>query len=224
MRHAAALDHEGRAMTRLRLATVLATATLAWLLGGCDTADPAGDRTPTTGSSTSPSTAAGGTPLSPTTEAVALTCSDVGRASVSAPVHPYNLNGQAGLHFIDGLWSGPGGLSVAVQVPCAVGELVPGAGPSAVVALMSMTAGTTGRNWSLAICRVQSGDVFCSAVTHFDDREPVESIAVGGGDVTVVYLTRTPDVAGVGLNIRRTAIYRVAGDALHEVSHTDVSL
>jgi hypothetical protein len=216
MRHPAILDHEGCAMTRLRLATVLATVTLACTLGGCDFPDPAGDRTPTTGAST--------LDTSPSAAAVALTCSDVGNASVYAPVHPYNLNGEAGLHFIDGLWSGPGGRSVAVQAPCAVGELVPGAGPSAVVALMSMTAGTTGRYWSLAICRVQSGDVFCSVVTHFDDREPVESITIGGGDVTVVYLTRTPDVAGVGLDIRRTAIYRVGGDALHEVSHTDVSL
>jgi hypothetical protein len=145
-------------------------------------------------------------------------------ASVYAPYSPYNLAGEDGLDLVDGVWTGPRGLTVALQAPCAVGELVAGAGPTAVVAFMSMTPGTTGRYWAMASCRPDGGHVYCSPVLELNDREPIESIAVADRRITLVYLTRTPDVPLAGLNIRRTAIYVWGGDTVHEVSHTDVGL
>jgi hypothetical protein len=145
-------------------------------------------------------------------------------ASVYAPYSPYNLAGEGGLDLVDGVWTGPGGLSVAVQAPCAVGELVAGAGPTAVVAFMSMTAGTTGRYWAMATCRPDGGHVYCSPMLRLDDREPIESIAIADRRITLVYLTRRSTDPPVALTIRRTAVYVVGGDTVHEVSHTDVAL
>ena len=216
-------------MTRLRLATITTAALFSVaLLSACDPGGgPAGDPTPGPSvATTTPVATPGATPgATPTTAApAALACADVRNASVYARVAPYNMLGEGGLPFTDGLWTGPGGLTVAVQAPCAVGELVPGSGPTAVVALMSMTAGTTGRNWAVATCRPDRGHVYCSPMTLYEDREPVEAISISGSDITVVYLTRTPDVPPAGVNIRRTTVYRIAGDHFVEVRHSDAAL
>ena len=217
-------------MTRTRgLSAVIA---LALLVGGCDPVPSGGGTSPAIAEPTSagpaatsgPPPATAGPPPATSAAPAALSCASVRSASVYARYNPYNLAGEDGLDLVDGVWTGPGGLSVAVQAPCAVGELVAGAGPAAVVAFLSMTAGTTGRYWAMASCRPDGGHVYCSPVLQLDDREPIESIAIADRRITLVYLTRTPDVPPVGLNIRRTAIYVWGGDTVHEVSHTDAGL
>ena len=84
------------------------------------------------------------------------------------------------------------------------------------------TPGTTGRYWSLVMCKRQGGGVLCGVVKNFDDREPVQSITIHDETAIVGYLTRTPDVPLAGINLQRTVVYQFAGNALHELSHSDM--
>ncbi|MEV6526717.1 hypothetical protein AB0M43_32770 [Longispora sp. NPDC051575] len=198
------------------------------LLAGCDDAPakpaPGASTVPTIAPATAPvATAAPSKPAPATTGAPApagasVTCAEVRGAKVRGSKAPYTA---AGVPLVDGHWSGPDGLTFAVQAPCATGNLDPHGGLSTLGTIMSSTSGTTGRFWGLMLCKREAGAPVCSVLVQLGDREPVQSVAIGGQKATVVYLTRTPDVPAAGLNLRRTAVYQFGGNTLLELSHTD---
>jgi hypothetical protein len=59
------------------------------------------------------------------------------------------------------------------------------------------------------------------AVTDLGDRNPVQSISIAGQKATVVYLTRTDGSPMAVVNVKRTAVYKLAGSHFTELSHTD---
>ena len=88
--------------------------------------------------------------------------------------------------------------------------------------VVKITAGGTGRFYTLvAWLSNNSGVPQLAASKALGDRNPVESITIAGNQATVVYLTRTPDVPLAGLNLRRTAIFRLTDTGLTELSHVD---
>ncbi|MGY0230590.1 hypothetical protein [Longispora urticae] len=195
-------------------AAALVTAVAATgLLAGCADA-PA---KPAPGASTVQTTAPAATGA-PTPAGSSVTCAEVRGAKVRGTKPPY---AAAGVPLVDGQWSGPDGLTFAVQAPCATGNLDPHGGLSTLATIMSSTSGTTGRFWGLMLCKREAGAPVCSVLVQLADREPVQSVAIGGQKATVVYLTRTPDVPAAGLNLRRTAVYQFGGNTLLELSHTD---
>ncbi|WP_412540342.1 hypothetical protein R8Z50_31715 [Longispora sp. K20-0274] len=210
-----------------RSVLLLAVATVT--LTGCDGGDPPAPAAstavsasppapPTPAASASASTAASkaapaGTPT--------VTCAEVRTARVRGSKPPYSDFGEAGVPLVDGAWSGPGGLTLAAQAPCATGNLDPHGGISTLATIMSSTTGTTGRFWGLMLCKKESGAPVCTVTLILNDREPVQSVSVGGQKATVVYLTRTPDVPPAGLNRKRTAVYQFGNNTLLELSHTD---
>ncbi len=163
------------------------------------------------------------TSVSPTPPAgVAATCDEIRTATVKGLIDPYYSFGDAGAVLTDGGYSGDGGLVLAVQQPCATGNLGGEIGNVTVGTIMNSITGTTGRIWNVMLCNKVKGQVLC--IVHFalTDRDPIESVSVTDGKLTLVYLTRPDAAADPAVNtIRRTAIYALDGTILKEQSHTD---
>ncbi|MEH1012207.1 hypothetical protein V6U90_03645 [Micromonospora sp. CPCC 206060] len=157
---------------------------------------------------------------SPTRKKVAaLTCKQLETAQLGSPTSRYNGYPDP-IPLLDGMWSGEDGVVVALQSPCAIGDLTGDGAADAVVPVM-MDGGGTGKFWQLVVFRNVSGRPSYVTVTEIGDRTPVENVSISSQQVRVVYLTRPDDAAMAEVAIRRTAIYRLSGSTLREVSHTD---
>ncbi|WP_018351389.1 hypothetical protein [Longispora albida] len=150
--------------------------------------------------------------------AKAMSCADVQRARVRGSRAPYTA---AGFVLTGGRHTTPDGTTVAAQQPCATGNLDPHGGLTTVATVMASMDGTTGRYWSLMLCKLDAGAPVCTVAVMLDDREPVESVAIAKQTATVVYLTRTPGTPPAAVNVRRTVTYQFGGNTLHELSRTD---
>jgi hypothetical protein len=153
--------------------------------------------------------------------AVAPTCTEIRSATVRGLIDPYYSFGDPGATLVDGGWSGDGGLVLAVQQPCATGDLGGELGNVTVGTIMNSVTGTTGRIWNVMLCSTVKAQVRC--VVHFalGDRDPIESVAVADRKLTLVYLTRSDGSDPAVLTLRRTAVYATDGTILKEQSHTD---
>src|SRR5205814_4649441 len=119
-----------------------------------------------------------------------------------------------------GVWSGEDGWTVTLQKPCGIGDLN-GDGAKDAVGVVARTSGGTGDFYTLVVWRDANGQPECAAVTEIGDRNPVVSITIASQKATVVYLTRTSDQPMAVLNVKRTAVYHLAGSHFTELSHTD---
>jgi hypothetical protein len=158
------------------------------------------------------------TPAPTTAKPAALTCTQLKNAHLgSASV---KFNGYADyIPLLDGIWNGEDGASVSFG-ECGIGDL-DGDGAADGVGSIKLTTGGTGQFYSLAVWRNVSGAPVFAALKDMGDRNPIEKITISGGKATVVYLTRTDDVPLAGLNVRRTAVFKLSGATLVELSHTD---
>lgn len=120
-----------------------------------------------------------------------------------------------------GTWNGEDGNTVTLKAPCAIGDL-DGDGSADAIGVVELTNGGTGQFWTLAVWHNSHGNPVFTALHDLDDRNPVQTITIAGGKVTVVYLTRTADAPMAEINIKRTAIFKLSGHHLNELSHTDV--
>jgi hypothetical protein len=136
-------------------------------------------------------------------------------------IDPYYAFGADGAPLTEGMFSGEDGLVLAVQKPCATGDLGGEIGYVTVGTIMSSIVDTTGRFWAVMLCTKPADRAQC--VVHFalDDRDPIESVSVKDKKLTLVYLTRPADGASAGVAVKRTAVYAVDGSILKEQSHTD---
>ena len=180
---------------------------------------------------TSPSPATAPTTAPPTTPApvvtvtvtkaapAALHCDQLKSALVGSTTISYNGYHDS-IPLGDGVWSGEDGNTVTLQDPCAIGDL-DGDGGADAVGVVMLSSGGTGQFWSLVVWHDSNGHPVFTAVTDLGDRNPVQSITISGGKATVVYLTRTADLPMAGVNIKRTAIYKLSGHHFTEQSHHD---
>jgi hypothetical protein len=148
-----------------------------------------------------------------------LTCAELRDAQVGSRKVRYNGYADP-IPLAGGRWSGEDGATVELQKPCAIGDL-DGDSADDAVGVVVLNGGGSGSFFTLAVWRNVDGDPSYQAQTDLGDRTPVTSVSVRDGKATVVYLTRTPDSAMAELNIRRTAVYQLAGTSLTELSHTD---
>ncbi|MBO4204753.1 hypothetical protein [Micromonospora echinofusca] len=157
---------------------------------------------------------------SPTRKKVAaLTCKQLETAQLGSSTSRYNGYADP-IPLLDGMWSGEDGVVVTLQAPCAIGDLTGDGAADAVVPAM-MDGGGTGKFWQLVVFRNVNGRPSYVTVTDIGDRTPIENVTISSRQVKVVYLTRPDDAAMAEIAIRRTAIYRLSGGTLDEVSHTD---
>ncbi|WP_155373482.1 hypothetical protein [Catellatospora vulcania] len=149
------------------------------------------------------------------------TCAEVKEAMVRGLIDPYYAFGDDGAPLTEGMFSGEDGLVLAVQQPCATGDLGGEIGAVTVGTIMSSVVDTTGRYWGVMLCAKPGDRAQC--VVHFvlGDRDPIESVAVAGKKLTLVYLTRPADAGSAVVSVKRTAVYFADGSILKEESHTD---
>lgn len=149
------------------------------------------------------------------------TCAEAKDAMVRGLIDPYYAFGQDGAPLTEGMFSGEDGLVLAVQKPCATGDLGGEIGTVTVGTIMSSVVDTTGRYWGVMLCAKPGDRAQC--VVHFvlGDRDPIESVSVAGQKLTLVYLTRPADAGSAVVSVRRTAVYVADGSILKEQSHTD---
>jgi hypothetical protein len=136
-------------------------------------------------------------------------------SSVKLPDHPLDSMSLA-----DGRWAGEDGVGIELLPQCGIGDLV-GDGAADALGAVKVTAGGTGRFFSLVAWRNDGGTPIPAATTSLGDRTPVVSIEVAARRATVVYRTRGDSDPAAALTITRTAVYQVVGTNLVEVSHTD---
>jgi len=205
-------------MPNRRRSTVLliAAVALAGILAGC-TAKPKPVVSGGPGVSAQPTTSASSAaPVN-----VTPSCAEIKNATVKGLIDPYYSFGDAGATLVDGLYSGNGGLVLAVQQPCTTGDLGAEIGNVTVGTIMNSVTGTTGKVWSVMLCNTVKGRVVCTVHFALTDRDPIESVAVSGQRLTLVYLTRPDGGDPAVTTIRRTAVYAPDGTILKEQSHTD---
>ncbi|GAA2360289.1 hypothetical protein Cme02nite_37360 [Catellatospora methionotrophica] len=149
------------------------------------------------------------------------TCAEVKDAMVRGLIDPYYAFGKDGAPLTEGMFSGEDGLVLAVQKPCATGDLGGEIGTVTVGTIMSSIVDTTGRYWGVMLCAKPEDRAQC--VVHFvlGDRDPIESVSVADRKLTLVYLTRPADAGSAVVSVKRTAVYAVDGSILKEQSHTD---
>jgi hypothetical protein len=196
---------------------LLAAATLTGLLAGCEQEDPIIETTPTV------STALSASPAAPPAAAAAAapTCAEVKEGIVRGLVDPYYAYGTDGAPLTEGIFGGEDGLTLAVQAPCVTGVLGGEIGNVTVATIMSSIVDTTGRYWAVMLCRKPADRAECAVQFILDDRDPIESVSVSGGKLTLVYLTRPTEGASAAVAIRRSAVYKVNGSILQEESRVD---
>lgn len=211
---------------RVRVWAVAVTATMA--LGGlaaCGGSPDTPGATPTTGAPTvgvgeAPSTEPTTPAPKPTTKKTSapLTCAMIRNGTLGSSSVKFNGYSE-GIPLADGIWAGEDGAEVELTA-CAVGDL-DGDGSLDALAAVKLSAGGTGRFWSLHYWRNVNGSPKYTAQKELDDRTPVETIAISGGKAEVVWLTRGPSDPAVALTIRRTSLFTVSGATLTEVTHSD---
>jgi hypothetical protein len=136
-------------------------------------------------------------------------------ATVKLPDYPFDS-----INLAAGRWSAEDGTEILLKSPCAIGDLVGDASADA-VGVVTISTGGTGLFYQLVAWRNSSGSPALAATASLGDRNPVTSLSIASKKLTVVYLTRTSDASMAELNLRRTALYKVSGKALVEISHTD---
>jgi hypothetical protein len=204
---------------------MLAVATAVVALGTLGACGPSGGASPTSppagsaGVGASPTGAATTPPAGPAV-ASPLTCAQLQEAAVTTatvkladyPFDSINLTG--------GRWSAEDGTEIELQEPCGIGNFIGDAALDAAGAI-KLTAGGTGRFYTLLAWRNSGGSPVLAATVALGDRNPVVEITIVGGQIRAVYLTRTDDQPMAVLNVRRTALFNVVGTALVEASHVD---
>ncbi|MFE7952903.1 hypothetical protein [Streptomyces sp. NPDC057426] len=242
------MSHGANHLTRVtRLAVAALTATLAAsLLTGCgpddgteagtpgasgtpgatptESARPTEDASPTADASptrTTPPARTTTPPPSPSSgPARALTCDQLRNAQVQTALVKLPDHPRPGMRLTDGHWEGEDGVQVDLQPQCAIGRLV-GDGAADAVGVVKITTPGTGRYYTLVVWRNDHGTPVPFATESLGDRTPVVSLAVTPPAVTVVYRTRRDGEPLAVTTLTRTALYRVAGAGLYEVSHVD---
>ncbi|MDT9693252.1 hypothetical protein Q5762_33995 [Streptomyces sp. P9(2023)] len=136
-------------------------------------------------------------------------------ALVKLPDYP-----RDSMRLTDGHWEGEDGVRVDLQPQCAIGHIV-GDGAADAVGVVKVTPQGTARFYTLVVWRNGHGTPVPFATESLGDRTPVVSVTVTGPAVTVVYRTRRESDPSAVNTLTRTAVYRVAGAGLHEVSHVD---
>ncbi|MFE5629493.1 hypothetical protein [Streptomyces sp. NPDC056463] len=178
-------------------------------------AKPTEDASPTR--TTPPTRTASPAPSRP---ARALTCDQLRHARVQTALVKLPDHPRPGMRLTDGHWEDEDGVQVDLQPQCAIGRLV-GDGAADAVGVVKVTTPGTGRYYTLVVWRNDHGTPVPFATESLGDRTPVVSLAVTPPAVTVVYRTRR-DGEPLAINtLTRTALYRVAGAGLYEVSHVD---
>jgi hypothetical protein len=119
------------------------------------------------------------------------------------------------------MYSDKDGLVLAVQQPCASGDLGGDIHNVTVATIMDSITGTTGRFWNVMLCWYVDSKPKCTVHIEMNDRDPIESVAVSGKKLTLVYLTRPDGGAMAAVSIRRTAIFEAEGTLLKERSRSD---
>jgi hypothetical protein len=150
----------------------------------------------------------------------ALTCAQLAYAAVGSATISYNGYHDS-IPLGGGRWSGEDGATVTLQKPCGIGDLN-GDGAKDAVGVVALTTGGTGTFYTLVVWRNAAGQPECAALADLGDRNPVLSVSVSAQRATVVYLTRTDGSPMAMVNVRRTAVHRLVGTNVTEVSHTDV--
>ncbi len=151
----------------------------------------------------------------------ALTCAQLRNAQVGSTTISYNGYHDS-IPLGDGRWSGEDGATVLLRSPCGIGDLN-GDGAKDAVGVVELSTGGTGHFHTLVVWRNAGGSPVCAAIADLGDRNPVQSISVAGQKATVVYLTRTEGSPMAMLNIKRTAVYKLAGTTFSQVSHSDAA-
>ncbi|HCT75442.1 MAG TPA: hypothetical protein DGG94_11060 [Micromonosporaceae bacterium] len=120
------------------------------------------------------------------------------------------------------MYSDKDGLVLAVQQPCASGDLGEDIRNVTVATIMDSVTATTGRFWNVMLCWYVDSKPKCTVHIEMKDRDPIESVTIGDKKLTLVYLTRPDDGAAAVVSIRRTAIFEAEGTLLKERSRSDV--
>ncbi|MGC4888910.1 hypothetical protein [Micromonospora sp. DT227] len=149
----------------------------------------------------------------------ALTCGQLAGADLGSPKAPF-YDHTDHIPLLDGIWNGEDGTGVALQKPCAIGDLDGDKAADAARAVVVRTGGT-GQFWSVVFWHNAAGKPAYRTVVDLGDRTPVTSIGIAGQKATVVWLTRSDDASMAELNTRRTTVYRLSGVTVTELSHTD---
>jgi hypothetical protein len=150
-----------------------------------------------------------------------LTCAQLSEAPVTTaavklPDYPFDS-----INLTGGRWSAEDGTEILLQSPCGLGDILGDAGLDA-VGVVTISTGGTGRFYELVAWRDANGTPVLAATTALGDRNPVLSISIAAGKITVLYLTRTDSAPMAVLDLKRTAIYTVSGTTLLQLSHSDV--
>lgn len=181
-------------------------------LGAAEGADPSGGGTPQPTPAQSTATHPAGVPL---------TCRSIETAEVGNAAVPLEDIPDKVIKLADGRWSN---VDVYLELAgtCGVGDLN-GDGSADAVSGIVIDTGGTGKFYSLVAWTSEDGRPALVASKSLGDRTPIEAITIDNTShrITVVYLTRTPDAPSAAINLRRTAVYRIEGNRLVEVSHTD---
>ncbi|MFH9725172.1 hypothetical protein ACH4M4_19720 [Streptomyces sp. NPDC017254] len=152
----------------------------------------------------------------------ALTCDLLRNAELQNSSFRFPDAPEGTIAFTDGRWEGDG-VVVELQPQCGIGDMT-GDPAADAVAAVKVTTGGTGRFFGLVTWRNDGGTPVPAAVASLGDRTPVVSIDVSSPaarQATVVYLTRGDDDPAAVVNLRRTAVYRVAEPAMAELHHSD---
>lgn len=156
----------------------------------------------------------------PAPAAAALTCGQLAGAPVAtAAIHLADYD-TAPVVLAGGKFTGSDASTVVLQPACGIGDLT-GDGAADALGVVKINFGGTGQFWTLVAWSNNGGSPQLAGTRGLGDRNPVTDITVAGQRATVVYLTRTDDVPMAGVNIKRTAVYQLAGGSLTEVSHSD---
>jgi hypothetical protein len=205
------------------VAGALAAALGALACGGT----PAGPGGATSAASPAPSAGVIGSAPPTTTSpappplAAPLTCGQLRNAAVTTATVKLSDYPSSSINLTNGRWTGGYGAEIVLQDPCGIGNIVGDNALDAVGAVVLSTGGT-GRFYSLVAWRNSAGSPVLAATLAIGDRNPVVDISIASKKITVVYLTRDDSASMAELNIKRTAVYKVSGTVLVELSHADV--
>ncbi|MBO4206115.1 hypothetical protein [Micromonospora echinofusca] len=158
-------------------------------------------------------------PAGPPGKVPALTCDQVAEAELGSTKVRYN-NYPDPIPLSEGRWAGEDGVVVALQPPCAIGDLTGDGAADAVRAVM-LDGGGTGKFWGVVLWRNVKGAPAYVGTVDIGDRTPIEEITIGAGQAQVVYLTRPDDASMVELVIKRTGTYRLIDGKLEEIGYVD---
>lgn len=182
---------------------------------------PSSSPTATAPASTAPAKARTTAPstTAPVKRVAALSCGQLGSAYLGS--NTAKFNGYADpIPLLEGRWAGEDGVTVILQSACGIGDLTGDGAADALRALM-LDGGGTGKFFSIVLWRNVNGKPAYVNLATLGDRTPIQNITISGQRATVVYLTRSDSAPMAELSIRRTAVYKLSGGSLVEVSHTD---